>query len=108
MTVSRTRTLLAAIAAGGAIAAAALHAAPAHADATSFLSDIEAAGFNNPNGSSVMVETGFDVCRALEQGNPAQSVAETLYVQTHLSSLLDARQFVYIAETDLCTTGSVT
>jgi hypothetical protein len=89
--------------------AATLHAAPAHADQFSFISDIRAANFDtSEGGNTTILGAGLVVCTALDAGHSPEEIAEAFFERSQLGSLDRAREFVGIAQQDLCTTGAVT
>lgn len=104
MTANRRRTLwwTGCVAAGAAIAA--LTAPPAEADSSSFLDAIHDLGwYNRATGDVGLLDQGYAVCRALDNGYNGQQVATVIYRSTDLSvSLDDAATFVILAVENLC------
>lgn len=73
----------------------------AHADADSFLTDMEAAGFDNGGGNGAEIRVGYHVCAEIAGGMSASNAADDLWLNSHLDHQ-DAGQFVRIAIRDLC------
>lgn len=75
--------------------------AMANADEDSFLSDMEAAGFDNGNGNGAEIGVGYDICSELASGWSPARAAEDLWKSSKLQQA-GAVQFVEIAMRDLC------
>jgi hypothetical protein len=75
--------------------------AVAHADADSFLTDMEAAGFDNGSGNGAEIRVGYRVCAEIAGGISALKAADDLWLNSHLDHQ-EAGQFVGIAIRDLC------
>jgi hypothetical protein len=89
---------------GALLAAAIVGAAPAHADTLSFLTDVKAAGFAADVGANAgLIQLGRYVCTTIAGGAPPEAVAEYIFTHSQLDNLDSARQFVTIAQNDLCT-----
>lgn len=94
--------LAASVAFGGCLAAAALHAPDAHADASSFLADLHSHGWKASTGDDGLLRNGYQVCRMLNSQN-GNEVADFLYRNTGVDvSYDDAGEFVLIAVRQLC------
>jgi Protein of unknown function (DUF732) len=82
---------------------AAATAAPAHADTSTFLSDMDAAGFYNDKGSKAELSVGYHLCSELGAGMAWADVSYDLWVHTALSvNKDDANKILTIAVKDLC------
>jgi hypothetical protein len=75
--------------------------AVAHADADSFLTDMEAAGFDDGAGNGAEIRVGYHVCAEIAGGMSVLKAADDLWVNSHLDHQ-SAGQFVGIAIHDLC------
>jgi hypothetical protein len=92
----------AALAGGVAAAAIAIGAGVAHADASSFVSDLRDAGFSNPNGGNIaLLNQGYWICGQLNLGATPSALSDTLY-WTNDVSLDQSGQLVGIAVRELC------
>lgn len=103
--IARTiRRSLACVALGAGIAAAVLHAPPAHADSSSFLDSIHELGwYNRVSGDVGLLNQGYAVCAAMDDGANGVQVARAIYANTDLSvSIDDAGEFVIVAVENLC------
>jgi hypothetical protein len=104
-----TRAALAAIAVGAALMGGAAHGiGAAHADnEDSFLSDMEAAGFDNGDGNGAEITLGYGICSEIAGGWSPTRAADDLWKNSKLDHL-GAKLFVGIAIRDLCprTTGA--
>jgi Protein of unknown function (DUF732) len=98
-----TRAALAAIAVGAALMGGATYGiGAAHADnEDSFLSDMEAAGFDNGNGNGAEIMVGYDICSEIAGGWSPTRAAHDLWKTSKLDKY-GAKQFVGIAIRDLC------
>lgn len=83
---------------------AALTAPDARADSSSFLDAIHDLGwYNKVSGDVGLLDQGYAVCRALDNGYNGQQVATVIYRNTGLDvSLNDAAEFVILAVENLC------
>jgi hypothetical protein len=74
----------------------------AHADETSFLSDMDAAGFHNDNGNSAELSVGLRICSEVASGESGLAAARDLWLNSQIASEDEAAQFVMIAVKNLC------
>ncbi|AFS16099.1 MULTISPECIES: DUF732 domain-containing protein [Mycobacterium] len=79
-------------------------AAPAHADTTQFLADVQNAGFTDGSfGATGLAEMGAAVCAQMDQGMDPVAVAQQMYADTPVNFTQDETDhFVAIAIRDLC------
>jgi hypothetical protein len=98
------RSAFAAIAVGAALLGGAAHGnGAAHADnEAKFLSDMEAAGFDNGNGNGAEIALGYDICSEIAGGWSPMRAADDLWKNSKLDQY-GATQFVGITISDLCT-----
>lgn len=98
-----TRVALAAIAVGAVLMGGTAHGlGAAHADSEdSFLSDMEAFGFNNGEGNGAEIRVGYDICSEIASGWSPARAADDLWKSSKLDQN-GAKEFVVIAIRDLC------
>ena len=102
---NRVSIAAAVLTAAATVLSAALGIAPragADTNADQFLNDMAAAGFGNNEGNRALVNVGWQVCHAIQDGNSQASEAHQLWHVSQLKSLDAATQFVDIAVQDLC------
>ena len=88
---------------GAVIAALVIHAPAARADSGDFLNRIQDLGWYNNSGDAYLLDNGWAVCRALDQGYNGRQIAEFIYANTGASvDADDAAEFVVIAVEELC------
>ena len=75
--------------------------AVAYADVDTFLTDMEAAGFNNGDGNSAEITVGRSICAEVAGGMSPSRAADDLW-QTSKMDQDGSKQFVAIAIRDLC------
>jgi hypothetical protein len=92
-----------------ALAAAVAFAAPAHADADGFLSDLHSAGIHNPvYGDEALLVAGHLMCDQLFAGVDPNALADDIYnrsatgMGSHGVSLVQAKMELVYAVADLC------
>lgn len=104
MNATTTRRLLASVALGAALGAAVLHAPAAHADSSSFLDRVHDLGwYNRANGDVGLLNQGYTVCRAMDQGANGETIARIIYRSTDMSvDVDDAVTFVVVSVEELC------
>lgn len=93
------KAMLVATAAGSAIVLGSN--ATAHADVTSYLTDMEDAGFFNHDGNAAEISVGKGICADLIQGGSVTWEIDDMWKQSHLEHAR-AAEFVGIAVRDLC------
>jgi hypothetical protein len=86
-----------------AAAAVALLLAPtAHADESSFLADLQAAGFRSTLGYANEIAVGQRICANIADGQSPAQVAYQTWLHTDISEERSAAQLVVISIRDLC------
>lgn len=99
-----------AIGIAGVVGATVLGAVPAHADPSTFIMDMAAAGYYTSSGDNDhMLSIGYHLCTEIASGMTPSAVAFDLYANTGMSiSRSDASEVVQIAIRDLCPRTSIT
>jgi hypothetical protein len=73
----------------------------AHADVTTFMQDMEAAGMTNGDGNSAEIRIGRGICGDLAEGMTVTYEINDMWTKSHLTHE-GSVQFISIAVRDLC------